>query len=199
MSSKETDSGHTPTEGARLLEVVQYPHPVLRAKGKPVTEITPEIEQLAKDMLETMYENHGVGLAAQQIGLPLQLTVMDVSIVSPNERPSQMWIDGKEVALEDWMPMTLLNPEIEPLTKEREAVAEACLSLPDISGEVARPPKVKVKADLLNGKKVEFTANGLLARCVQHETDHLHGILIIDRMNAATKASLAGRLKRMRH
>jgi peptide deformylase len=94
------------------------------------------------------------------------------------------------------MPMTLLNPEL-VLSKERESGNEGCLSFPDMSAEIMRASGVRCRARLLDGREVEFEAAGLLARALQHEVDHLHGILFIDRMNSAAKASLAGKLKRL--
>jgi peptide deformylase len=177
-----------------ILEIVQYGHPALRAKGKPVVEITDEVRKLANDMIDTMRDANGVGLAAQQVGVPLRLTVIDVA--DAEDRPSTMTLDGKSVKVEDWMPMVLLNPRLE-LSKDREIGVEGCLSFPEITADIARAGSVVAKATLLDGRKVEFGATGLLSRALQHEVDHLHGILFIDRMNSATKVSLGGRLKRM--
>jgi peptide deformylase len=177
-----------------ILEIVKFGDPVLRAKGAPIGEITDEIRTLANDMLETMRAANGVGLAAQQIGKAIQLTVIDVADME--DRPSLMFIDGEEVDLVKHMPMVLINPELK-LTKERDTAAEGCLSFPEITADISRASGVECKARLLNGKEITFEAAGLLARALQHETDHLHGVLFIDRMNSATKASIAGRLKRM--
>ncbi len=177
-----------------ILEIVKFGHPALRAKGKPVVEITEEIRELGQNMLETMVDANGVGLAAQQVGVPLQLTVLDVRFVE--DRPSEMTIEGKSVNIEDYMPMVLLNPRLE-LSKDKETGVEGCLSFPDITADITRAESVTAKATLLDGREVEFGATGLLARALQHEVDHLQGILFIDRMNSATKASLASRLKKM--
>jgi peptide deformylase len=167
---------------------------VLRTKGKRLEAIDDEIRALAADMLETMYEANGVGLAAQQVGRALQLTVIDVS--DAESRPSQMWIAGEEVDPKEHMPLILINPELQ-LDDEVEIGTEGCLSFPEITAEIPRALKVKVKAQDLNGNRVEFEAAGLLGRAVQHETDHLNGILFIDRMSSAAKAALAGKLKRL--
>ena len=174
-------------------EIVIYGDPVLRTKGKPVTEINDEVRQLAADMLDTMHAANGVGLAAQQVGVATQLTVIDVSDAA--SRPSRMWVNGQEVQPNDYMPLYLVNPQVET-SREIEAGPEGCLSFPDITADISRAAHVRVRALDLNGAPVEFEAEGLLARAVQHEVDHLNGILFIDRMNSAAKAALDGRLKR---
>ena len=177
-----------------IREIVKYGHPALRSKGTPVVEVTDEIKKLAEDMLETMRDANGVGLAAQQVGVPVQVAIVDVAGIE--DRPSAMWIEGKEVNLEEHMPMTLLNPEL-TLSKEKETGTEGCLSFPDMSAEITRASGVRCRAKLLDGREITFEASGLLARALQHEVDHLHGVLFIDRMNSAAKASLAGKLKRL--
>ena len=178
-----------------ILEIVKYGHPALRTKGAPVKEVNPTIRKLAVDMLETMVAAHGVGLAAQQVGVPIQLTVIDVAGIE--DRPSTMSIGGRPVPVDAHMPLVLLNPELTP-GKVRESGNEGCLSFPEISAEIVRARSVKAKAHQLDGSTIEFEATGLLARALQHEVDHLHGILFIDRMNSASKASLAGKLKRLK-
>jgi peptide deformylase len=177
-----------------IREIVLYGNPVLRAKGKRVGKIDDEIRTLTADMLETMRQAGGVGLAAQQIGSALQLTVVDVS--NAETRPSRMWIAGEEVDPNAHMPLVLVNPELE-LSEESEVGSEGCLSFPEIVADIGRSARIKVRAMDLEGNRVEFEAAGLLGRAVQHEIDHLNGILFIDRMSSATKASLAGRLKRL--
>ena len=176
------------------MQIVKYGDPVLRAKGARIEAITEEIRNLARAMIETMREANGVGLAAQQVGHALQLTVIDVT--GADDRPSTMLVDGKEVDLEEWSPMVLLNPVLE-LGPEKEMGAEGCLSFPNIVSDVPRSARVKAKAMLLDGREVEFEAEGLLARALQHEVDHLNGVLFIDRMTSAAKVSIAGKLKRL--
>lgn len=177
-----------------ILEIVKYGHPALRTKGARVSKIDEKIHQLAEDMLDTMEAANGVGLAAQQVGVPIQLTVIDVAGIE--DRPSTMLIGGRPVSVDEHMPLILLNPEL-TLSKDRESGNEGCLSFPEMNAEIVRAAAVKTKAQLLDGSTIEFEATGLLARALQHETDHLHGILFIDRMNSASKASLAGKLKRL--
>ena len=175
-------------------EIVKYGDPVLRAKGRRIVEVDEEIRLLASDMLETMHAANGVGLAAQQVGETLQLTVLDISAIE--DRPSTLKVNGTEVDPPTVMPLILLNPEL-TLQPEFESGPEGCLSFPEINGDIDRAVTVIAKAETLEGKTVELEATGLLARALQHEVDHLNGILFIDRMSSATKASLASRLKRL--
>src|SRR5260370_38481913 len=120
------------------------------------------------DMLETMQEAGGVGLAAQQVGEVLQLTVSDVS--QTENRPSRMWINGEEVDPNDHMPLVLLNPEL-TLSRETEVGPEGCLSFPEVSADITRATRGTMKATDLEGKRLEFEAEGLLARVAQPQTD----------------------------
>lgn len=176
------------------LSILQYGDPSLRAKGKRIDKIDNHIRELAANMLETMHDANGVGLAAQQVGEALQLTVLDVSQVE--DRPSTMRLHGKEVDPKTQMPLVLINPQIE-LSNATETGTEGCLSFPEITGEIERAASATVQAENLEGGKIEIEAGGLLARALQHEIDHLNGILFIDRMSSAAKAALASRLKRM--
>jgi peptide deformylase len=177
-----------------VLEIVKYGHPALRTKGAPVKQVDQKLVELVQNMLETMVAANGVGLAAQQVGVPLQLAVIDVAGVE--DRPSTMSIDGQEVKIEEHMPLVLLNPQLE-LSKDKEPGTEGCLSFPQITAEITRSSTVQVRAQQLDGSELQFAATGLLARAVQHEYDHLQGVLFIDRMNSATKTALAGKLKRL--
>jgi peptide deformylase len=177
------------------LPIRKYGDPILRAKGKRIDEVDDKIRALAESMLETMHAANGVGLAAQQVGQALQLTVLDVSQVE--DRPSMMKLNGNPVAdLAAVMPLVLLNPIIR-LGDERESGSEGCLSFPEITAEIDRSISVVLEAETLEGEPVQIEASGLLARALQHEVDHLNGILFIDRMNSATKVSHASRLKRL--
>jgi peptide deformylase len=169
-----------------VLEIVKYGHPALREKGKRIDHVTADLRQLAADMLETMHAADGVGLAAQQIGKPLMLTVIDVT---PSEQP---WSITPKLP----MPLVLINPHLSNPAGEQTGT-EGCLSIPEVSGQIRRADRVSVRAHTLDGNEISFECTGLLARAAQHELDHLHGVLFVDRMDAATKASVAGKLKKL--
>jgi peptide deformylase len=170
-----------------VLPIVLYGHPVLRAKGARIERLTPQIQALIRDMLETMDANHGVGLAAQQVGQAIQLTVIDVRPVT--DRPSWAEVEGKRVDPSDLMPLVLINPKVTPLGKP-ETGPEGCLSFPELFADITRPESVEVQGLNGEGQPIQFRCGGLLARAVQHEVDHLNGILFIDRMSAASKREL---------
>jgi peptide deformylase len=177
-----------------ILSIVQYGDPILRAKGKQIEKIDDHIRELAANMIETMHAANGIGLAAQQVGEALQLTVLDVSQIE--DRPSTLKVNGKDVDPTESMPLVLINPETE-LAGETEIGTEGCLSFPEITGQIERAESATARAQTLEGDKIEIVASGLLARAIQHEVDHLNGILFIDRMNSAAKAALSSRLKRL--
>jgi peptide deformylase len=177
-----------------ILPILQYGDPILRAKGKRIDEIDDRIRELAANMIETMHAAHGVGLAAQQIGEALQLTVLDISAVE--DRPSTLKLNGEDADPKSAMPLVLINPEIE-LHGETEIGVEGCLSFPEITGDIERAHSVMVRAQNLEGEITQIEAGGFLARAIQHEHDHINGILFIDRMRSAAKAALSSRLRRM--
>jgi peptide deformylase len=176
------------------LPIVGYGDPILRAKGARIETIDDRIRELAANMIETMREAHGVGLAAQQIGEALQLTVVNVADVE--DRPSTMKLNGVELDPKSAMPLVLLNPEL-AMGDETDLGPEGCLSFPEISADIWRASSIVLRAQTLEGEMVKIAASGMLARALQHEVDHLNGILFIDRMSAATKVALRSRLKRM--
>jgi peptide deformylase len=177
-----------------ILQIFEYGDPILRAKGKRIDPIDDRIRELAANMIETMHAANGVGLAAQQVGEALQLTVLDISAVE--DRPSSLKVDGEDIDPKTAMPLVLINPEIE-LRGETEVGVEGCLSFPEITGNIERAKSVVVRAQNLESEIIQFEASGFLARAIQHEGDHLNGILFIDRMNSAAKAALSSRLKRL--
>lgn len=175
-------------------KIVRYPEPVLRAKCRPVTEITSEIRALAADMLETMREANGVGLAAPQVAVDVQLAVIDVS--HNPDCITFMKIDGQEVDMVEHMPVVLMNPRLD-LGKAKVADEEGCLSFPRLRADIRRSCEVTVTFMNLDGKTVTVETDGLLARAFQHEIDHLNGILFIDRMNAVAKVGMKRKLARL--
>jgi peptide deformylase len=177
-----------------ILPVIQYGHPMLRQKGARIEKVTPAIKHLIEDMLETMYAAAGIGLAAQQVGRALQLTVMDVR--EARDRPSTLELDGKPADIAGIMPLVLMNPEIIPFGNS-VAGPEGCLSFPEIYADIVRPESVGVVGMNEKGERIEFRCGGLLARAVQHEIDHVHGLLFIDRMDAATRSELKPQLDRL--
>lgn len=162
-----------------VLPIVHFNSPVLRKKGAKVTTFDAALAQLAEDMIETMHEAHGIGLAAQQIGQAIQLCVVDLC---DTEADFAWELDGARPPLELFMPLTIVNPELEIVPEPTTAYEEGCLSFPEIRGDVVRPDEITVKFHDVAGVPHTLRCNGLLARCVQHEYDHLQGILFIDRM-----------------
>jgi peptide deformylase len=177
------------------LSILQYGDPILRAKGEPIRQLPDDrIRELAQNMIETMHAANGVGLAAQQIGEAIQLTVLDVSQVE--DRPTTIKLNSKEIEPATAMPLVLINPQID-LGGETEIGTEGCLSFPEITGEIERARSIIVHAQNLDGESIEIETTGFLARAIQHEVDHLNGILFVDRMSSAAKTSLSSKLKRL--
>lgn len=171
-----------------LLSVRTYGDPCLREIASPVGEITDEIRQLIRNMIETMYESSGVGLAANQVGETIRLFVSDTDWTKDD--------DGKAAKRS---PKVWINPQITWESVEDEEAAEGCLSIPGIEGEVFRPISVKVRYRDEKGVERERILEDLEARCAQHELDHLNGVLFIDRIPPAKRQLLAGRLNSLKH
>lgn len=177
-----------------VLEIKQYGDPVLRKKCRKVTEITDEIRQLSEDMIETMHDANGVGLAAPQVGLDIRLAIVEVP--PEEESVTYLKVDDKVTTLDQWMPLVFINPQLE-FGSEKEMVREGCLSIQGIQSEVKRPLDVIATLELLDGRVIKLESDGLLSRAIQHETDHLNGVLFTDRVPPATKLSLKRRLKKL--
>jgi peptide deformylase len=163
-----------------LLEILQAPHPVLKTRAAPVARVDERVRQLAADMFETMYKAPGIGLAAPQVGVSERLVVLDVA-------------DGEERR-----PMVLVNPEILWRSDERTTAEEGCLSLPGHFADVTRPLAVKVRHLTEQGEERLLEAEGLLARCVQHELDHLDGVLFVDHLSALKRNMIMRKLIKTR-
>lgn len=157
-----------------------YPAPILRKRSKEVPEISDEVRAVAARMIEVMRTEQGIGLAAPQVGLPWRMFVVDVP---PDEERSA---DASPPTATRG-PQVCINPRLSQPAGAPEPYEEGCLSLPDIRGEVLRPPVITLTATDLEGRTFTCTAAGLLARCWQHELDHLDGVLIIDRMTQMSR------------
>ena len=156
-----------------VLDIIPIPNPILRQKTRPITKFNAELQQLIDDMIETMREAPGVGLAAPQIGNPLKLTVIE-TLADEDE-------DGNEIEGSRQV-YVLANPEIIWESREELLGVEGCLSIPGYLGEVARAEKIRVRAQDRMGRKIRLRLSGWTARIFQHEIDHLNGILFIDKL-----------------
>lgn len=161
------------------LSMVHYPDPRLRQKALTIIEVNANVREIALAMIDIMFQEEGVGLAAPQVGVPWRLFVLDVPAETRYPKPKKehahlpSCTDG---------PVVCINPVISKPTGPVERAEEGCLSLPEIRGEVIRPPVITMDALDIEGNPFTLTSSGLLARCIQHEFDHLEGVLIIDRM-----------------
>ena len=178
------------------LRICNYNEPILREQGKPVENFDQELAELCDDMVETMYQNEGIGLAAQQIGKALMLCVVDVP--QSRDHSFEFTLDGKSPPAELIMPMALINPTVELLPSSETTYEEGCLSFPGITGSVVRPDQVRVSFQDENGDPHVMECNGLLGRCVQHEVDHLNGVLFIDRMDKESLKIVEGRIRKLK-
>lgn len=158
--------------------ILIHPDPRLKKRAEPIAGISPDIETLAADMLTTMYEAPGIGLAGPQVGVLKRIFVMDA-----NRDPDA-----------DKQPMVLINPEIEWSSEEQNVYDEGCLSIPDHYGEVTRPAEVKMRWLGLDGKTHEQDFDGLWATCAQHELDHLNGVLFIDHLSAIKRQMITRKM-----
>ena len=159
-----------------IREIVTHPAPVLRKKARKITDFGPELQLLIDDMVETMREAPGVGLAAPQVGVPLQLIVVEYSEKAEeegSEEPPKLY--------------TIVNPEIIRYSGDQELGTEGCLSIPGFVGDVERPLAITLKGQNRRGKPLRLKADGWLARIFQHEVDHLNGVLFIDRAEKVWK------------
>ena len=159
------------------MKIIDFPHPTLRHKSKPLTRVDDELRDTVREMFELMYDARGIGLAANQVDLPLQLFVINTT--GDPEKPDQERV--------------FINPVLSHPKGSAEA-DEGCLSIAEVYAPVARPEKIHVSAYDLDGNEIDETVDGLLARAIQHEFDHLIGVLFIDRVSESTRKSIAGEL-----
>lgn len=174
------------------LEILKYPDPRLRKKGEVVKEVTSELKQFAADMLETMYDSRGIGLAAIQVNRQVRLVVIDTR---PTENGRYKTEDMTELEQKVQQPLILFNPEVVK-KKGKTTYDEGCLSVPTYFETVERADEIEVKALDGNGKPLNFIVDGLLAICVQHEIDHLDGKLFIDRLSTIKSARIKSKIKK---
>ena len=158
------------------MEIVTYPHPTLRHQSKPIKRVDAQLREIVREMFALMYEARGVGLAANQVDLPFRLFIVNLE-ADPEK--------GEE--------LVFINPVVS-MPKGTDENEEGCLSLPGLYGNVVRPKKVRVNAYDLQGEELIADIDGLYARVVQHETDHLDGVLFIDRMTESAKIEVEGEL-----
>ncbi|MDX1738644.1 MAG: peptide deformylase [Alphaproteobacteria bacterium] len=163
-----------------ILEILVAPHPVLKKKALPVEEVNDEIRQLLDDMLDTMYDAPGIGLAAPQIGVSKRVIVMDIGDEETGRSP-----------------MKMVNPEVVWESEDLASYDEGCLSFPEQYASVDRPAEVKISYLDETGKACEIAADGLLATCVQHEIDHLDGITFVDHLSSLKRNVIMRKLKKI--
>lgn len=173
-------------------EIRIFGDPVLRTKATPIAKIDDHVRALGREMITIMHQSEGVGLAAQQIGETKAICVIDVPVEYDTDD------QGQRINPEIAMPLVLINPVISAPSKKEISREEGCLSFPDIRGNISRPFSIHVTFDNDQGQKVELDVKDFTARVIQHEVDHLNGVLFIDRMSAAKRLTLRSRLKRLR-
>jgi peptide deformylase len=173
-------------------EIRIYADPVLREKSTPIAAVNGDIRNLGEEMIRIMRESEGVGLAAQQIGETRAICVIEVPAEYDTDEQGRRLNPGLP------MPVVLINPELSNPSKKEESRDEGCLSFPGIRGSITRPVSIHVKALDGQGRSIDVDVVGFTARVIQHEVDHLNGILFIDRMSAAKRFTLAGKLKRLK-
>lgn len=167
-----------------ILPVYTYDHPVLRQKATPVDNMSDDVVQLIADMFETMYNADGIGIAANQVGSPLAITVMDLSVIEEEE-------------FQQYKPTALINPVIEVFSEETIEFEEGCLSLPTLRDMVVRPKLIQVRYFDQDMKEHVIEADGMYSRVIQHEVDHLHGRYFFEYLSPVRRALAHPRLKRI--
>jgi len=173
-------------------KICTYGNAILRQQAVRIETVDDDIKQLASDMLETMYAENGLGLAAEQVGKTVALCVIDIPAEGDIDQ------DGVRLNPDIPMPLVLINPEICELSPETDMREEGCLSFPKIYAPIKRSISIRFKYTDLEGEERELGAQALLARAIQHELDHLDGVLFVDHMSQIKKIAMSGRLKRLR-
>ncbi len=178
------------------LTVCTFGDPVLRQRAVAISEVTAEIRRLAARMVVTMFENDppGIGLAAPQVGVGVRLITLATQAPGEEQPPNA---SPGERLLGPMMPVVLVNPEILSHSAATDVCNEGCLSIPEVSGDVERPSSIVLRARRLDGTPLQVECGGLLARCIQHEIDHLDGVLFVDRVDEAEAGPLRGPLRQL--
>ena len=183
-----------------IREILEVPDPRLKTVSSPVETFDDELKTLVDDMFETMYAAHGIGLAAIQIGVPLRVLVIDLQPDDPDAEPEVCHHDGHEHTHQPTKkePRIFVNPEILDPAEELSTYSEGCLSVPEIYADVDRPKTCRVRWQDVEGKTHEEDMEGLLATCIQHEMDHLNGILFIDHLSRLKRNMALKKLDKIR-
>ncbi len=176
-----------------ILPIVLSPNPLLKQESTVIKEITPEIRKLSEDMFETMYASNGVGLCAVQVGVLKRLMVVDVEWGSPRYAEAEMKEDAPR---KTGNPIVLINPAIVERSRELRVYDEGCLSFPGHYSEVERPDIITVEYLDLQGKKQRLQADGLLSTCIQHEMDHMDGIVFVDHISRIKRDMILRKMKK---
>lgn len=169
-----------------------YGDPVLRRKARPVDLVDDAVRALVRDLIETMRAERGVGLAAEQVGEALAVCVVEVPLEYDRDEQGRLFNPGVT------MPLVLVNPRLVASSRETETADEGCLSFPGLYAPIPRPVEITVHILDLQGRPRTLTLRKFVARVVQHEMDHLDGVLLVDRLSTVKKLSLAGQLKRLK-
>lgn len=177
-----------------ILPIVVAPAPLLKMKSEPVETITPEIKQLLDDMLDTMYASNGIGLSAVQVGVLKRVIVVDTEWESPRYRTEGEERSGEKP--KPGKPIKMINPEIVESTPDESPYLEGCLSFPGQFSEVVRPSGIRVKYLDENGKEHQIDADGLLSTCLQHEIDHMNGVVFVDHISTLKRDMILRKLKK---
>ncbi|MCL6249587.1 peptide deformylase [Altererythrobacter sp. KTW20L] len=183
-----------------ILEIIEAPDPRLKTVSKPVDTFDDQLKTLVDDMFETMYAAHGIGLAAIQVGIPLRVLVIDLQPDDPDAEPEECDHDGTHHHHQPTKrePQIFINPEILDPSAETKSYQEGCLSVPDIYADVERPSACRVRWQDLQGNQHEQEMDELMAVCIQHEMDHLNGVLFIDHLSRLKRSMALKKLEKAR-
>ena len=184
-----------------ILPIIETPDPRLRVISKPVETFDAELKTLVADMFETMYDAPGIGLAAIQVGVPLRVLVIDLQPDDPDAEPEVCTAHGGHSHTHQPVkrePRVFINPEILDPSEEHSVYQEGCLSVPEIYAEVERPARIRARWQDLDGNSHEEDMDGLMATCLQHEMDHLEGVLFIDHLSRLKRQMALKKLDKLR-